>query len=178
MVPFNVFAMRDYCSSCDRYRRRRFQQTVIPCHYCHSTRCENCVIDACRNCGWPYCRNCGLAGSQCISSIRSTSCPCCWSKDACGECASWKVIGSRIEKSRLPNGLQVVTPRPIYGWCCHNFMPMTPPLDHGEILPCAADHGESVLHSLILPSLAAMMTLQVLVGVATRSETLPCGCIL
>ena len=48
---------------------------------------------------------------------------------------------------------------------------------HWRNLTMCDDRGETVLHSLILPSLAAMMTLQVLVGVATRSETLSCGCI-
>ena len=132
MVPDNAFADQDYCSSCYWYRTERVQQTVIHCHRCHSTRCENSVIDACRKCGWPYCRNCGLPESQCISSIRSTNCPCCCGKDACDKCASWKVIGSRVEKSGLPNGVQLVTPRPLLGWCCHNFTPMAPPLDIGE----------------------------------------------
>ena len=137
MVPDNAFADQDYCSSCYWYRTERVQQTVIHCHRCHSTRCENSVIDACRKCGWPYCRNCGLPESQCISSIRSTSCPCCCGKDACDKCASWKIIGSRVEKSGLPNGVQLVTPRPLLGWCCHKFTPMAPPLDIGETWPCA-----------------------------------------
>ena len=178
MIPFNVFAIRDHCASCDRRAAMRNrlgdaatpQQTVIRCHYCNSTRCEKCCIDACRNCGWPccnlcrhiddhpcerdsilgrypqlvcraegcyrpqkmglgivYCELCNqrecLAGNRCIASIHSAACPCCSNKDVCGECASWKVRGSRVKTILLPNGLRVVTPRVSYGWCCHNYMP-------------------------------------------------------
>ena len=124
-----------YCNEC-RDNHLCFRDSILRSYPHLVCRVEGCYRPQEMGLGIVYCELCNqrecLTGSECISCIRSTSCPCCWGRDACGECASWKVIGSRVEKSRIPNGLQVVTPRPIYGWCCHNFMPMTPPLDHGE----------------------------------------------
>ena len=124
-----------YCNEC-RDNHLCSRDSILNIHRNLVCRIEGCNRPQKMGLGLVYCELCNkrecLAESKCISSIRSTRCPCCKGKDACGECASLKVIGSRVEKSGLPNGVQLVTPRPLLGWCCHNFTPMAPPLDIGE----------------------------------------------